>query len=262
MLRPMWWGGRGLLLLAVAAMVVVSVAATESSAGPPDERVTSLTTQAPTVKPPRYRYVAAGLARIVAPVTPPTAQPSCTDLLAPVDKIRSLAPGCVPPGLVALPWEVSYLLEDPVLYLRQEAATSFLEMVRAAEGNGLYIVARSAYRSYEHQAEVFAYWASLFGEEEAERTSARPGHSEHQLGTAVDVTSYANGFGFDGFDETAEGRWIANYAYLYGFIVSYPAGKEDRTGYAYEPWHLRYIGRANAAAVVASGLTLREYLAR
>lgn len=261
MLRAMWWGGRGLLVLAVMAVVGVSIAATSATPPQGGESI-SLTTQAPTVKPPRYRLITGGLARIPAPATPPPVQPSCIDLLAPVDKTRSLAPGCVPPDLVALPWDVTYLLEDPVLYLRQEAAASFVEMVQAAEGNGLYIVARSAYRSYQHQAEVFAYWVSLFGIAEAERTSARAGHSEHQLGTAVDVTSYANGYGFEGFDETAEGEWVARYAYLFGFIVSYPEGKEDRTGYAYEPWHLRYIGRANAAAVVASGLTLREYLVR
>ncbi len=266
MLHPMKWSGLLLLagvLFGAGALASLDTAA-GSSVGPREAEVgvvAALTQSAsPTATP--HRVFAPGSARVVASPTPPPPIPSCADLLAPVDKVRALGPGCVPPGLVALPYEISYLLEDPVLYLRQDAAASLLELIDAAEGNGLYIVVRSAYRGYEHQAALFAYWRDLLGEFEAERTSARAGHSEHQLGTAVDITSYTNDYGFEGFEVTLEGQWVAAHAHLFGFVISYPAGMEHRTGYVYEPWHLRYIGRANAAAVRASGMTLREWLAR
>ena len=94
-------------------------------------------------------------------------------------------------------------------------------------------------------------------------TSARPGHSEHQLGTTADLTSANVGFQLsEGFGDTPEGAWVRENSWKYGFIISYPAGTEGITGYAYEPWHIRYVGEATAADVHASGLTLHEYLRR
>jgi LAS superfamily LD-carboxypeptidase LdcB len=128
-----------------------------------------------------------------------------------------------------------------------------------AAGNDIY--ARSAYRSYSEQAATYAYWVSVLGEEEASRISAKPGHSEHQLGTTVDLTDATVGFDLvESFGTTASGQWLMANAHLYGFALSYPACCEATTGYAYEPWHWRFIGPAHAAAWKASGLTLVEYL--
>jgi LAS superfamily LD-carboxypeptidase LdcB len=134
-------------------------------------------------------------------------------------------------------------------------------MLSDAYGQGHDIYVRSAYRSYAEQERTFAYWVSVLGEEEARRVSAEPGHSEHQLGTAADLTTADVGYDLtDAFGDTPAGRWLADNAHLYGFALSYPAGAEASTGYAYEPWHYRYIGPEHAAAWRASGVTLGEYL--
>ena len=97
--------------------------------------------------------------------------------------------------------------------------------------------------------------------EQALRQSARPGHSEHQMGTTMDITSPSVGNDLvSAFGDTPEGKWLAANAHTFGFVMSYPPGKEATTGYIYEPWHFRYVGKAEAAAVRASGLTLHEYL--
>jgi len=116
----------------------------------------------------------------------------------------------------------------------------------------------SAYRSYGVQEQTFNQWVQSSGLAYAERTSARAGHSEHQLGTTADV-GYPGHF-LEGFTGTAEATWLAANSWKYGFIISYPNGKEDITGYAYEPWHIRYLGKEAAKSVHDSGLTLHEYL--
>ena len=93
------------------------------------------------------------------------------------------------------------------------------------------------------------------GQSEADTYSARPGHSEHQTGLALDI-NYADSW----FDNTAEARWIAENCADYGFILRYPKGKEDKTGYMYESWHVRYVGKELARKVTDSGLCLEEYL--
>ena len=120
--------------------------------------------------------------------------------------------------------------------------------------------ALSSYRSYEQQVTTFAANVAEGGKDYAERTSAHPGHSEHQLGTTTDVTSASNSYGLEGFENTPESAWLAANSWRYGFIISYPAGKEAVTGYAFEPWHVRWLGKETAAKVHDSGLTLHEWL--
>jgi D-alanyl-D-alanine carboxypeptidase len=91
---------------------------------------------------------------------------------------------------------------------------------------------------------------------------ARPGHSEHQLGTTIDVTTEGATDVDQSWGATAHGQWVATNAHKYGFLLSFPQGASDSTCYDYEPWHLRYVGRELAADVIASGLSLREYLWR
>src|SRR5699024_5056985 len=93
------------------------------------------------------------------------------------------------------------------------------------------------------------------GAEMADTYSARPGHSEHQTGLAFDLNEIS-----DAFAGTPEAEWLAEHAHEYGFIIRYPADKEDITGYSYEPWHVRYLGKEIAEKVYESGLCLEEYL--
>ena len=135
-------------------------------------------------------------------------------------------------------------------------------MADAARVNGTPIVVVSGFRSYAHQQSTFDYWVGVGGYEQALRTSARPGHSEHQLGTTLDFTSAGGKAPWEYADwaMTPAGGWMAANAWRYGFVMSYPAGSFATTGYDYEPWHYRYVGRNLAAAVRDSGLPLREYL--
>ena len=144
---------------------------------------------------------------------------------------------------------------------------SMLDDLRAMhdawEAAGLAMIVESAYRSYGAQRATFDSWAARLGTAEALRRSARPGHSEHQLGTAFDLTSPGWGGRFgDWATESAEGAWMVEHAWEYGFVMSYPAGAEAETCFSYEPWHWRWIGREAAAAQHASGEVLRAFLVR
>lgn len=134
-------------------------------------------------------------------------------------------------------------------------------MSDAAAAAGSPIGIQSPYRSYEEQQAVFAHWVEVQGRKRALQLSARPGHSEHQLGLAIDVRSEPPVDTLQGsWGATPAGRWMRNHAWEYGFVMSYPKGKIALVCYDYEPWHFRYLGRELAARVHASGLTIRQYL--
>jgi D-alanyl-D-alanine carboxypeptidase len=135
---------------------------------------------------------------------------------------------------------------------------------RAARRAGISLAIQSAYRSYAEQASTFAYWVAIAGRREALARSARPGHSEHQLGTAIDFVA-ARGFApwhRADWAMTDAGAWLMHNAWRYGFVMSYPRGAKAQTCYAYEPWHYRYIGRDLAIAVHHAGVPLRVWLSR
>ena len=135
------------------------------------------------------------------------------------------------------------------------------EMAAAAKAAEAPIAIQSAYRSYETQKEVFAGWVIVHGRERALQLSARPGHSEHQLGIGVDFKTAGGGDPFTGdWQLTVAGKWMKAHAWEFGFVMSYPRGKLDVTCYDFEPWHFRYVGRELAASIHGSGLTPREYL--
>jgi D-alanyl-D-alanine carboxypeptidase len=135
-------------------------------------------------------------------------------------------------------------------------------MADAARAAGAPIQVASAYRSYERQVTTFEHWVTLVGYERALRASARAGHSEHQLGTTLDFTSYGGRAPWDYADwaTTTAGAWMQANAWRFGFVMSYPRDAESETCYQYEPWHYRYVGRELAAAIRGSGLTPREVL--
>lgn len=147
--------------------------------------------------------------------------------------------------------------------LRAVLVDDLADMSAAWRAAGLTVIVESGYRSYGAQAATFDSWVSRLGYAEALLRSARPGHSEHQLGTAIDVTSpgWAGRFG-DWGAESAEGAWMAAHAWEYGFVMSYPAGSRAQTCFSYEPWHYRWIGREAAAEHRSSGLHLRQFLER
>lgn len=140
--------------------------------------------------------------------------------------------------------------------LTAETSTAFERLVEAAAADGLSIYMISGYRSYEKQQRTYLGWCNKYGTYEADRVSARAGFSEHQLGMAIDVNSL-----YQSFANTAEGLWLAEHCWEYGFIIRYPKGKEGCTGYSYEPWHIRYLGDVELAkSIMDSGLCLEEYL--
>jgi D-alanyl-D-alanine carboxypeptidase len=138
-------------------------------------------------------------------------------------------------------------------------------MAAAARAAGKPIAVRSAYRSYAQQKAVFDSWVAAHGLDYALRYSARPGHSEHQLGTAIDfrsASSMAPGWRYVDWGRTGPGRWMRRNAWKFGFVMSYPKGTSAETCYGYEPWHYRYVGRPLARKIHDSGLTTRRYLWR
>lgn len=144
--------------------------------------------------------------------------------------------------------------------MRPETGAALDSMLRAAAEAGVPMKVISAYRSYQAQASVYEYWVGLQGKAEADRSSARPGHSEHQTGLAVDL-GVPDGFCDlrTCFGDTEQGKWLAANAQDYGFIVRYESDTESVTGYQYEPWHMRYVGIDEAKKIVASGQTLDQY---
>jgi LAS superfamily LD-carboxypeptidase LdcB len=135
-------------------------------------------------------------------------------------------------------------------------------MTDAARAAGAPIAVASAYRSYATQKITFQGWVNVLGYAKALKVSARPGHSEHQLGLAIDFKSEPGGAPWNGVDwaTTPAGAWMKVNAWHYGWIISYPKNKLSTVCYAYEPWHYRYVGRELAASIHASGLTTRAYL--
>lgn len=136
-------------------------------------------------------------------------------------------------------------------------------LYRDASAAGLSLLVDSAFRSYSEQQVTFDHWVAQQGYDAALLRTARPGHSEHQLGTAIDFGSpgWTGRFG-DWASETAEGAWLYEHAWKYGFVLSYPWAAEAVTCFGYEPWHYRWIGRDAAAQQRASGELLRSFLER
>jgi D-alanyl-D-alanine carboxypeptidase len=146
--------------------------------------------------------------------------------------------------------------------IRRVALADLRAMVRASRGAAARLAVESAYRSYATQVWTFAKWVRQAGVGAALETSARPGHSEHQLGTTIDFKSVggAAAWHYSDWGKTREGAWLRKNAWRFGFVMSYPKGKTPVTCYAYEPWHFRYVGRELARRVHDSRKTLRQVL--
>ena len=155
-----------------------------------------------------------------------------------IDKKHTASSSYAPKDLVSLKKNSLFDLNKAGMKIRPEAYSALNEMAQAALNDGIRLLVSSAYRSYSYQENLFNYWVSVDGLEEAERESSRPGTSQHQLGTAVDFGSIS-----DDFDKTQMGQWVYKNAADYGWSLSFPKGYEDVTGYRWECWHFRYIGK-------------------
>ena len=154
-----------------------------------------------------------------------------------VDKKNSLGESYAPDDLVELK-SGAYLVNRAGLMLRKSAAASLEEMAAAARKEGVTLTASSAYRSYSYQVQVYERNVKELGKEAADRESASPGFSQHQLGLVIDFGSIT-----DAFTGTKEEVWLKKNAPLYGWSISFPKDMEEVTGYRWESWHYRYVGK-------------------
>ena len=200
--------------------------------------------------------------KVLTPQPLSAPEQTCGELRVLVDRSHSLPPEYVPDDLVSLQAYGVPTLGSDVLRLRREAAEHLGRLVEAAAMDGEELVVASAYRSYEEQQISHERLASVYGAG-ANGTSATPGHSQHQLGTAVDFTNAAVSYQvWIPFGETTAYWWLEHHAQEYGFVLAYPKGKEEETGYQWEPWHYRYVGLGDAQRLEANSLSLQEFLER
>ncbi len=207
---------------------------------------------------PSYRFTAETFAPVIAALPEPLraavqADPQgflrdykplltqSADLLVLVDKKNELPSDYEPDDLVSLRAPV-FPANHGGLKFRKAYLKSLSALLDAAKKEGLKVTLSSSYRSWAYQKDLFQRYAAKDGLATAERYSARPGRSQHQLGTVIDFGSVTPEFA-----DTPEGQWLAAHAGAFGFSLSYPDGKEDLTGYVYEPWHFRYIGVQSCA---------------
>jgi len=192
----------------------------------------------------------------------PAAEESCNDLRVLVDRAHTLPPDYAPDDLVTLSEYKVPTLGGGEMVLQREVAEHLRRLVKAAGADGQELVVASAYRSYADQRISYRRLRSIYGRDAGEM-SARPGHSQHQLGTAVDFTTAAADYEvWDYFAETSASLWLRDHAREHGFVLAYPRSKEGETGYQWEPWHYRYVGARNVERLEESGLSLQEFLAR
>ena len=220
----------------------------------------------------------------VSPFTSPSESPatqtaSATPTGSPsVSKAASASPAAARPSVESSPeslqclvnkmrpfaqkdWAPSDLVDFEGQQLRAEAAQAARTMMDAAKAEGVTLTVSSAYRSYAVQQQTYQHWVSVNGQKVADQLSARPGYSEHQTGLAIDFSSPEGCRLEECYEDTRAGRWLAKNAQNYGFILRFPKGQQAVTGYLFEPWHYRYLGKDLTARYVASGAnTLEEFL--
>ena len=189
---------------------------------------------------------------------PVDTDPASTTVL--VNHLYTLPADYVPEDLVAPDVEFSFPYMADKRLMRSDAAAALEELFDAASKEGIRLTAISGYRSYDRQKTIYLYNVNKSGQDYANLYSAPPGHSEHQTGLTMDVSSVSNNLDLTySLADLPEGQWLAEHSHLFGFIIRYPEDKEEITGYAYEPWHLRYVGVEMASYLYEHNLTLDEY---
>jgi len=181
--------------------------------------------------------------------------------LALVNRCYRVSSEFAPQDLSVVNVESVNLNWGPHHLLRETAARATEAMFQAAADEGMTLLLSSANRTNDNQTFYFNDNVEQRGLEEAMRVSAVPGHSEHQLGLAIDITTHGLSGGLNQtFAETIEGIWVNQNAHRFGFIISFPRDREADTGFIYEPWHLRYVGVEAATFIFTNELILEEYL--
>ena len=170
-----------------------------------------------------------------------------------VNKYNYLTEDYIPENLE--PIDIAYARSG--MQLAREAKEAFETLSEDAKKEGMNIIAMSSYRSYDYQVNLYDNYVATDGKEAADTYSARAGYSEHQTGLAVDV--YNKVLPYTSFEETEEFNWMQENAYKYGFILRFPKDKVNITGYQYESWHYRYVGKEAAKYIHDHDLTLEEY---
>ena len=173
-----------------------------------------------------------------------------------VDTIYALPADYAPPNLVSV-GQAGFLGDFEV---KRELISDLTKLRKAADRNDTPLGIVAAYRSFADQQDLFATRTELQGKESTLDRTARPGHSEHQLGAAIDFRDADAADVTPSWGNSPAGQWMEENAWQYGFVLSYPRGQQDFTCYDYEPWHFRYVGKPAAAEIHASGEALREYL--
>ncbi len=177
-----------------------------------------------------------------------------------VNRERPLPDGYVPPDLTVPDVRLRLGAGEEQMQFSQQAVPALEDMFAAAGDDGVELVFGSGYRSEQLQAQFYNSYVERDGQEAADRYSARPGTSEHQTGLAVDITTPSGECHLEVcFEDLPQGQWLSENAHRYGFIIRYPEGKEDITGYQYEPWHLRYVGEELATELYETGQTMEEF---
>lgn len=176
--------------------------------------------------------------------------------LAHITPTHALPQDYVPPDLVDI---TNIVPAAGIECVTNETASALIVMFKAAQHDGITLAVSSGYRRPEIQQLIHYFWVQIEGEEKANHDSAQPFHSEHQLGTTVDLAGKSNNFRSvdDNFNITPEGRWLIDHAYIYGFSASYPS--QNNAGYVYEPWHWRYVGKELATTLHTLGISYTEY---
>ena len=177
------------------------------------------------------------------------------DTLMLVNKYNYLSQDYTPENLVNV--SSSYAYDGNIA--RQDVLDAFKEMYNDALKDDITLILNSSYRSYSEQDETWLTRKKAYGTEKADQYAARAGYSEHQTGLALDINQF-NTTEKD-FENTPAFTWLSNNAYKYGFILRYPEGKENITGYSYESWHYRYVGKDVAKKITDEGITFDEYYA-
>lgn len=177
-----------------------------------------------------------------------------------VNKQRPISLEYVPIDLVDVNVTKAADKSDEELMLRQEAASALQDLFKAANDENVSFLMGSAYRSSSLQTTYYNNYVELYGQEKADTFSARPGTSEHQTGLAADLsTADRNCYLEICFADTAEGKWLADNAHEFGFTIRYQEGKDHITGYQYEPWHIRYVGKELASELYNRKQVMEEF---
>jgi D-alanyl-D-alanine carboxypeptidase len=177
-----------------------------------------------------------------------------------VSKTRPLPDGYVPAQLVNPNMKLRWAPIAESMTVSQQIAPDLESLYKASQAAGFDLMLVSGYRSQVTQKELYDGYVASQGQEAADRISARPGTSEHQTGMVVDIGRSDRQCELDTcFGDTPEGKWLAEHAHEYGFIIRYPQGKEAIVGYQYEPWHIRYVGKELAAELYKTNQTMEEF---